>query len=90
MTNVVLAAFEGELEIRQNLQPKIVATEKITESMVEAHPELADFLGGVIIRCEIEKTAPAAEIDQRFRDLRFKPDMRDVAWYPYRHTGARA
>jgi SecD/SecF fusion protein len=84
VTNVVLAAFEGDLEIRQDLQPKIISTEKVTESMVDTYPELAEFLGGVIIRCETEKSAPAAEIDQRFRDLRFKPDMRNVAWNPYR------
>jgi len=84
VTGVVLSAFEGQLEVRQNMQPRIVSTEKINESMVDTYPELADFLGGVIIRCETDRSAAGAEIDQRFRDLRFKPDMRNVVWNPYR------
>jgi SecD/SecF fusion protein len=84
VTGVVLSAFEGELAVMQNLQPTITATEKLTESTVDAYPELAEFLGGVLIRCQTEKSAPAAEIDQRFRNLRFKPDMRNVAWNPYK------
>lgn len=84
VTNVVLAAFGDQLEVRQSLQPKITATEKITESMVEAHPDLADFLGGAVIRCELARSALPAEIDQRLRDLRFKPDMREMSWFAYR------
>jgi SecD/SecF fusion protein len=84
VTNVVLAAFENELEVLQSLQPKIVAADKITESMVEAHPELADFIGGAAIKCDLAKSAPAAQIDRRFRDLRIKPEARELGWYPYR------
>jgi SecD/SecF fusion protein len=84
VTNFVLAAFENELQIQLSLQPKIVSAEKISESMVDAHPELADFLGGAEIKCDLTRVASAAQIDQRFRDLRFKPEARDIGWYSYR------
>jgi SecD/SecF fusion protein len=84
VTDVVLAAFEGQLEVRENLQPKIAPDEKITESMIEYSPELSDFIGGVAIRCEFAKSVSASEIRQRFEDLKFKPDMRGATWYSYR------
>jgi SecD/SecF fusion protein len=83
VTDAVLSAFEGKLEIRQNLQPKITAAEKITDSTLEAHPELSDYLGGLAVTCELAKPATGTEIDQRFGDLRFKPDMRELGWYTY-------
>jgi SecD/SecF fusion protein len=84
VTNVVLAAFENELEVRQGLQPKIVDAVPITESTVDAHPELADFIGGAAVKCELGRPASSADIDQRFKDLRFKPDIRELGWYPYK------
>ena len=83
VNNAVLTAFGDELEIQQDLQPKITSTEKITEGLIDSYPELADFLGGVKITCEIERAATGEEIDRRFRDLRFKPDMQNLNWYPY-------
>ena len=80
----VLKAFDGELEIKQNLRPTIISTEKITENIIDSYPELTDFLGGIKIACQIEKYATAGEVDQRLRDLRFKPDMRDLTWYSYK------
>jgi SecD/SecF fusion protein len=84
VSNAILAAFGDQLEIRKNLQPKVISTEKITESMLEYSPDLVDFVGGVAIRCELGTSAPAAEISQRLEDLKFKPDMRGVNWYAYR------
>ena len=84
VTNVVLAAFEGKLEVREDLQPKIISAEKITESMLEYSPELSDFIGGIAIRCELGTSAPASEVRQRLEDLKFKPDMRGVAWSNYK------
>ncbi len=52
--------------------------------MLEYSPDLVDFVGGVAVRCELATSAPAAEISQRFEDLKFKPDMRGVNWYAYR------
>jgi len=84
VTNVVLKAFEGQLEIRQNLRPKIISSERLTDSVIEPHPELGDFIGGVIIKCQIDANATGAEITQRFADLRFKPDMQQLGWFTYR------
>ncbi|UCF44606.1 MAG: protein translocase subunit SecF [Planctomycetota bacterium] len=83
VNEAVLGAFAGELEIQQNLQPQVVSEEKITEEIIDSFPELAEYLGGVKIECEIEKAATAGEIDQRFKDLRFKPEMREATWYSY-------
>jgi len=87
VNNAVMKAFANELAIQQNLQPKIVSEEKITEQIIDSYPELADFLGGVKITCEIEKPATADEIDQRLKDLKFKADMRNLNWYSYKMLG---
>jgi SecD/SecF fusion protein len=84
VSNVILAAFGDQLEIRKNLKPTVTSTEKITESMLEYSPELVDFIGGIAIRCELGAGIPAAEISQRFEELKYKPDMRGATWYSYR------
>jgi len=83
VNNAILTAFADQLEIQQNLQPKIVSEEKISEELIDSYPELIDFLGGVKIECEIQRSATAGEIAQRFRDLLFKPDMQNIERYPY-------
>ena len=84
VNNAVLTAFGDELEIQRNLQPKVTFQEKITGDLIDIYPELADFLGGVKIACEIEKPATRTEIEGRFTDLLFKPDMRGISRYPYK------
>ena len=84
VNNSILSAFAGELEIQENLEPKVSSTEKITGELIETYPELTDFLGGIRINCEIKKAATGEEIDARFKDLRFKPDMRELNWYNYK------
>ncbi len=83
VNDAILTAFSGQLEIQENLEPKIVSEEKISEEMISSYPELIDFLGGVKIACEIEKATTAADLMQRFKDLLFKPDMRNIDRYPY-------
>ena len=83
VNDAILTAFAGQLQIQENLQPRIVSGEKISEEMINAYPELIDFMGGVKIVCEIERPVPVREIVQRFHDLPFKPDMRNVRRYPY-------
>jgi SecD/SecF fusion protein len=87
VNNAILNAFAGDLQIQQNLQPKIISNEKISETLIDSYPELTDFLGGIKIICEIQKASTAEEITQRFRDLRFKPDMQNVDWYFYKILG---
>jgi SecD/SecF fusion protein len=88
VNNAVLTAFANELEIWQNLRPKVVSTEKITEQFVNSYPELSDFLGGIKILCEVEKPATGEEIIQRINDLRFKPDMQNLNWYNWKILSA--
>jgi len=83
VNNAILTAFTDQLEIQQNLQPKIVSEENISEELIDSYPELIDYLGGVKIECQIQRSATAGEIAQRFRDLLFKPDMQNVERYPY-------
>ncbi|MBN2594840.1 MAG: protein translocase subunit SecD [Sedimentisphaerales bacterium] len=83
VNNAILTAFTDQLEIQQNLQPEIVSEENISEELIDSYPELIDYLGGVKIECQIQRSATAGEIAQRFRDLLFKPDMQNVERYPY-------
>ncbi len=84
VNNAILSAFEGQLEILEDLEPTITEQEKITEQTVETYPELIDFLGGFKITCRLQRAAAAAEIEQRFNDLLFKPDMQGIDWYSYK------
>ncbi len=84
VNDAILTAFANELQIQQNLRPQILSQEKITEELTDSYPELADFLGGIKITCNIERVATAEEIEQRLADLRFKPDMRNLNWYSYK------
>lgn len=81
--NAIRKAFEGQLEIQQNLQPTITATDKITNATIETYPELADYIGGVKMNVTLSRPALPQEIDQRLKDLRFRADTQDLAWYPY-------
>ena len=83
VSNAILTAFADQLEIQQNLQPKIISEQMISEDMIDSYPELIDFLGGIKIECEIQRSATAGEILQRFKDLLFKPDMQNIERYPY-------
>ncbi|MGA2094064.1 MAG: protein translocase subunit SecD, partial [Sedimentisphaerales bacterium] len=89
VNNVVLATFGDNLQIQRNLEPNIISADRITDSLVQDHPELLDFLGGVVIKCDIQKPAAPAQINQRFGSLRFKPDMREIPWYQYKILGAQ-
>jgi SecD/SecF fusion protein len=84
VNDAILAAFADQLEIQQDLQPEIASTEKISEDLITTYPELIDFLGGVTIKCDLGKSATAAEIKQRFRDLAFQPGIEDLEFYEYK------
>ena len=89
VNNAIVTAFAGDqpgttlLEIQQNLRPKITSEQRITETLIDSYPELADFLGGIKITCEIQGQATADQIKRRFKDLLYKPDMRRLNWYEY-------
>jgi len=85
VTKAIQTAFKDELEIQQNLQPEIDVEEKITEELIDSYPELADFMGGIKITCNIERAATPEEINARLVDLRLKPGMQSLNWsYTYK------
>ncbi len=83
VSNAVRSAFEGQLEIQQNLEPTIVSETKITETQIDSYPELADYMGGLKIECRLGSPASLQDIDRRLKDLRFKPDTQNLVWYTY-------
>jgi len=88
VSNAVRKAFEGQLEIQQNLQPTVVATDKITNTTVETYPELADYIGGLKMDITLARPATGKELEDRMGELRFRLDTQDLAWYPYQILGA--
>ena len=83
VNDAIRTAFAGQLQIQENLQPTIASEERISEELISSYPELIDFLGGVKIECATQREATGGEIIQRFKDLAFKPDMRDLQRYSY-------
>jgi len=83
VSNAVRSAFEGQLEIQQNLQPTITSESRIDEDLIDSYPELAAYIGGLKIECRLEKPASLQDIDGRLKNLRFKPDTQDLTWYTY-------
>ena len=88
VNNAIVTAFQDELEIQQNLRPTIASEEKISEELIDSYPELADFVGGVKIECEIERAATLEDIKQRLSALQFKPDTQNLNHqYPHEILG---
>jgi SecD/SecF fusion protein len=86
--DAIMQAFAGQLQIQENLQPTIASTEKIAEKVLDTYPELADYVGGIKMNVTLAKPATLKEIDQRMKDLRFRPDTQNLAWYSYQIFGA--
>ncbi len=87
VNNAVKNAFKDELQIQRNLQPEIVSAVKIDDKVLETQPGLADMIGGIKIDVKLGQAATLAQIEQRLGDLRFKPDMLDLIWYPFQLFG---
>ncbi|MHC4216011.1 MAG: protein translocase subunit SecD, partial [Planctomycetota bacterium] len=80
VSRAVRETFVRMLAIREDLNADIVSTTTVSDSAVE----LAEFLGGIRIECQLENETSYAELQDRFKDIRFKPDMQDLAWYRYK------
>jgi SecD/SecF fusion protein len=87
VSNAIRKAFDGQLEIQQNLQPTIASEAKIAETIVESYPELANYIGGLKIECRLARPASLEDIDRRLKDLRFKPDTQNLTFYTYELFG---
>jgi SecD/SecF fusion protein len=83
VSRAVKEAFAGKLQIMENLEPNIISTEKIDDAVVDKQPELTDFLGGIKIHFSVKKLVTLEELNKRLKDLQFKPDMQNIAWYNY-------
>ncbi|MHC4271303.1 MAG: protein translocase subunit SecD [Planctomycetota bacterium] len=83
VNDAIIEAFSEVLEIQQDLGPTIVSQDKITSEVINTYPELIDFSGGVKIMCEVQTPTTIQQIDQRIKDLRFKPDTQALIWYNY-------
>ncbi|MBN1127164.1 MAG: protein translocase subunit SecD [Sedimentisphaerales bacterium] len=79
VSEAVRTAFEGYLSVREDLGIEIASTEKVADTDVE----LTDYLGGIKITAKLREPTTATDLKQRFRDVRFKPDMQDLTWYRY-------
>lgn len=87
VNDAILEAFGDKLQIQRNLQPTITSTREIDDELIAEYPELAQYLGGIVITCELESPATLEQIETRLNDLRFKPDMQDMEWYSYELFG---
>jgi SecD/SecF fusion protein len=83
VTGAIRKAFEGQLEVQQNLQPKIASAEKVTDQTIDTYPELADYIGGIRIETTLQTPATLADIEQRIGELRIRPDTEELVSYPY-------
>jgi SecD/SecF fusion protein len=84
VNKAILTAFAEQLQIQQNLQPRLISSEKINDELIDAYPELADFLGGLKILCQTQKPITIQQLRRRINDLRFKPDTQNLNWYSYK------
>jgi SecD/SecF fusion protein len=88
VSDAVREAFGEHLAVQQNLQPTIASAEKITEQVVETYPELAPYIGGIKIDTTLGMGASIPEVDDRLKDLKFRPDTQDLASYSYQVFGS--
>jgi SecD/SecF fusion protein len=82
VSDAVRETFKDYLAIRENLGLTVTAEEKI-EANAEDAALLADYLGGVKLTCKLERETTATELQDRIRDLQFKPDAQEIEWYRY-------
>jgi SecD/SecF fusion protein len=80
VSRAVRESFSNYLDVQENLGVTIESAEKVTESDVE----LADYLGGIKINCRLENGATYNDIETRFGNIRFKPDMQYLVWYGHK------
>jgi SecD/SecF fusion protein len=83
VSDAIRQAFAGQLALQQNLKPTITSAEKVTDQTIETYPELAQYAGGIKIEVALQTPASLQEIDQRIKDLEFRPDTQDLASYTY-------
>ena len=82
VSDAVREAFKDYLAIRENMGLRVVSEEQIKPDSENA-ALLADYLGGAMITCELERECTAGDLKARIRDMQFKPDMQGIEWHRY-------
>ncbi|MHC4155772.1 MAG: protein translocase subunit SecD [Planctomycetota bacterium] len=80
VNRAILKAFEGKLELQENLEATISSEVEITEEIAGSNPAASDYLGGVAFICKLGKATTPEDIESRLTALRFKPDMTELDW----------
>jgi SecD/SecF fusion protein len=80
VNNAVQKAFANDLEVQRNLGPTLVSADKITDESIDAHPDLASYVGGLMLEYKLQDPASIQQIDRRLKDLHFKPEAAQLTW----------
>jgi SecD/SecF fusion protein len=83
VSDAVRKAFENYLVVRENLGLKFTGQKRIRIGSDDA-TLLPDFIGGIELYFTLKTPTTPADLEARIRDIRFKPDMQDLTWYPYK------
>lgn len=86
VTNTIELAFGDDLEKQNDLVLTNLDSVRITEQMAIDNPMLSNSMDGAKITYTLDHPATPEQFNKRIKNLRFKPDMRDLAWYEYPHT----
>jgi len=86
VNNTIETAFGDKLEKQNDLGLANITSQRITDELANENPMLASSADGVQITCTLNHAATPKQINKRIKNLRFKPDMRDLVWYPYPHS----
>jgi SecD/SecF fusion protein len=82
VNNAIVRAFGNDLNVNQDLGPKIVDTQMIDSKLLEKEPQLSEYYGGAKLTVTLAQPASVSHIEKRFRDLQYKPGMQNLQMNP--------
>ena len=83
VSDAVRTAFKDYLVVRENLGLEFTGEKKIEIGSEDAML-LSDYLGGIELFFTLKTPTTPADLETRISNVRFKPDMQDLTWYPYK------
>lgn len=83
VSDAVRNAFKDYLIVREDLGLKFTGQKRIEIGSEDA-VLLSDYLGGLELSFTLDTPTTPTELEQRISNVRFKPDMQDLTWYPYK------
>jgi len=77
VSDAVRFALGEMLDVQNDLQPQITASEPITRELLRQRPELEEFTGGILLHCRFGagKTETLAELNSRFGNSVYKAEF---------------